>query len=85
MTKNIDMRQLLLNEVSDHVSEQFGLNEDYRITNFKAKDTSITLDSVNYEITVKCKAKASEDIHSKVYEAEKEWRKQREAEEEFAE
>lgn len=83
--EKIDMRQLLLNEVTEHVSQKFDLNDDYRITNFKAKDTSITLDSVNYEITVKCKGQASEEIHQKVYEAEVEWRKQREAEEEFAE
>lgn len=83
--EKIDMRQVLLNEVTEHVSEKFGLNEDYRLTNFKAKDTSITLDSVNYEITVKCKGQASEEIHRNVYQAEVEWRKQREAEEEYAE
>ena len=51
----------------------------------KAKDTSITMDSVNYEVTIKCKGQASEDIHQAVYEIERELRKENEEAEEIAE
>lgn len=74
-------QQVLLNKVADHVSEQFGLNGDYRITNFKAKGTSITLESVNYEVTIKCRGEASEKIHREVYEEYKKIQEEKEAEE----
>lgn len=83
--EKINAKQLLLDKVTEHVSEKFDLNDDYRVTNFKAKDNSITLDSVNYEITVKCKGHASETIHQEVYKIEKELRQAKELEEEFAE
>lgn len=78
-------QQVLINKVADHVSEKFGLNGDYRITNFKAKDTSITLDSVNYEITIKCKAEASETIHRECYEEYKRIRAEKEEAEQYEE
>lgn len=76
--EKINAKQLLLDTVANHVCEQFGLDDDYRITNFKAKDNSITLDSVNYEITVKCKGQASENIHQEVYKIEKQIREEKE-------
>lgn len=83
--ENMNVQQLLLNKVAEHVSNEFGLDEAYRITNFKAKDTSITMDSVNYEVTIKCKGEASEKIHQEVYEVEKQLRKEKEQAEEIAE
>ena len=83
--ENMNVQQLLLNKVAEHVSNEFGLDEAYRITNFKAKDTSITMDSVNYEVTIKCKGQASEDIHQAVYEIERELRKENEEAEEIVE
>ena len=83
--ENMNVQQILLNKVAEHVSNEFGLDEAYRITNFKAKDTSITMDSVNYEVTIKCKGQASEDIHQAVYKIERELRKENEEAEEIAE
>lgn len=84
MSRNNE-QQILINKVAEHVSEKFDLNGDYRITNFKAKDTSITLDSVNYEVTIKCKGQASEKIHQEVYEEYKKLREEKEANEQFEE
>lgn len=75
------LQQLLLNEVATHVSQEFGLDDNYRIINFKAKDTSITMDSNDYEVTIKCKGQATEDILTKVYDRERELREESEKEE----
>lgn len=83
--EKINAKQILLSKVEEHVSEKFDLNDDYRVTNFKAKDTSITLDSVNYEITIKCKGQASEKIHEEVYALERAIRREKEQAEEMAE
>lgn len=76
-----NQQQVLINKVAEHVSEQFGLSGDYRITNFKAKDTSITLDSVNYEVTIKCKGESAEQIHRACFEEYKKFREEQETEE----
>ena len=83
--ENMNAQQILLNKVAEHVSNKFGLDEAYRITNFKAKDTSITMDSVNYEVTIKCKGQASDDIHREVFDIEKKLRKEIKEAEEIAE
>lgn len=78
-------QQVHLDKVAEHVSDQFGLNGDYRITNFKASSNLITLDSVNYEITVKCKGEASEKIHQACMEEYKRIREEKEHDEQFDE
>lgn len=74
---------IALNNTVDHVSEQFGLNGDYRVTNFKAKDYAVTLESANYEITIKCKDMARDEIYQKCMEDYRALREEKEKAEEL--
>lgn len=64
----MNKQQLVLNKVAEHVTETFLIGEDFMITNFKAKDKSITLTSPNYEVTVKVTGEASEILNFEIAE-----------------
>lgn len=61
-----DARQLISDKVSEHIVNQFGLGDDYVITNFKAKDLSATLTNSQYEVTVKLKGIVASDMQEEI-------------------
>ena len=62
----ISLREVALKVVADYVCKEFGLGDDYVITDFKAKNCSITLANQDNEVTVKLKGDTAEFIQLKI-------------------
>lgn len=64
----MNKQQLVLNKVAEHVTDKFNIGDDFMLTNFKAKDKSITLTSTDYEVTVKVTGQASHNLDYEINE-----------------
>lgn len=57
-------QQILLNLISEKVSEEFGINQDYTVTGFNAKTMTVTLVCANYELSIKLTGAVRDQIFS---------------------
>ena len=56
------VENILLDLVQTQVEDQFGLDNNYAVVSFNAKNLSIALSSKDYDVTIKCKGEVSNDI-----------------------
>ncbi len=56
-------QKIFLDVISEKVSEEFGLDGNYRITEFNSKKNSITFSSPNYTVKVTCSGDVEEYIY----------------------
>lgn len=59
---NNERQQIMVNEVANHVSGKFGLDDSYLVTDFKAKNLAVTLSNSEYDVTVKVKNVVAENL-----------------------
>lgn len=62
----MEMTDLILTELKDHVMREFGLTSDYTLISFKASNMSVTLRNENHEISVKVTGMALHEITKRI-------------------
>lgn len=62
MANTNKVENILLDLVQTQVEDNFGVDNNYAITSFNAKNLSIALSSKDFDITVRCKGQVSENI-----------------------